>query len=114
MGGSGGSDHWRPPQATEGEQDQDDSCESLRFTTNLAPFEGAPRHEPGTVLSVVPTEVGAGTAFVAVDSDGQMVGTIVERIDSLRRCDARGFSYEAQVTQVTLGTHTVLVRAAGG
>ena len=79
--------------------------------TNLEPVLDAPVHELDAVLAVVPTAAGSGTAFVAVGDDGKPVGTIVERVESLLRCTAFGVSYEAVVTEVFFGTHTVQVRA---
>ena len=111
MGGTGGGDYTVPSGPAVSEQSDADICKSLQFPTNLEPAQGAPVHEPGAVLAVVPTPVGSGTAFVAVDDDGKPVGTIVERVDSLLRCTALGVSYEAVVKEVFLGTHTVQVRA---
>ena len=111
MGGTGGGDHIITAQPAAPERSNEEICRSLRFTTNLEPAQGAPVHELGAVLAVVPTPVGSGTAFVAVDDDGKPVGTIVERVDSLLRCTALGVSYEAVVKEVFLGTHTIQVRA---
>ena len=82
MGGSGGGDGPISARPGQSEPSDEDICRSLRFTTNLEPVSG-PIHELGAVLTVVPTEVGAGTVFVAIDNDRQPVGTIIERTDDL-------------------------------
>ena len=112
MGGSGGGDYPVSPSPGKPEPSGEDLCRSITFTTNLQPEPGGPVHQKGAVLEIVPTVVGAGTAFVAVDGSGEVVGTIVERTDSLQRCTDLGISYEAEVQDVFLGTHTVRVRAA--
>lgn len=112
MGGTGGGDYPISPGPAVSEQSDEDICKALRFTTNFEPAQDATVQGPETVLAVVPTPTGSGTAFVAVDDDGKPVGTIVERVDSLLRCTALGVSYEAVVKEVFLGTHTVQVRAA--
>jgi len=114
MGGSGGSDYSVSPRPGRSEQCDDDGCRSVRFTTNLEPAPNAPIREEGDVLAVVPTPTGGGTAFVAVDVDGEAVGTIVEKTDSLLRCTKSGISYEAVVKDVFLGTYRVLVQASSG
>ena len=111
MGGTGDGGYADRHRPVRHQESQDERCESLRFTTNLAPVEGAPIHESGTVLSVVGTPAGV---FAAVDHDGQMVGTIIERVEMLRRRTDLGVSYEAHVIDQHLGTHTVQVRAASG
>ena len=111
MGGAGGGGYADQHRHAGREEEQDESCKSLRFTTNLAPVDGAPVHKSGTVLSVYVTPAGV---FAAVDHDGKMVGTIIERVEMLRRCTDLGVSYEAEVTDELLGTHTVQVRAASG
>ena len=111
MGGTGDGGYSDRHRHVGQEESQEDSCRSLRFTTNLSPVEGAPIHEPGAVLSVAHTPVGV---FAAVDHDGRIVGTIIERVEMLRRCTGLGVSYEAEVTEQHLGTHTVQVRAASG
>ena len=108
MGGTGGDGGgiYTPPVRT------DDDCSSLDFTTNLQSIPGAPTHERDTLLRVVPITVGSGTAFVAIDSGGAHVGTIVERVGTLIRCTAKGVEYEAQVQDVDIfGIHTVRLRA---
>ena len=114
MGGTGGSDYPVSPRPGRSEQSDEDLCRSLRFTTNLEPSPNGPIRSEGEVLTVVPTATGSGTAFVAVDVDGEAVGTIVERTDSLLRGTNSGTSYEAVVKHVILDTHTVLVRASSG
>lgn len=111
MGGSGGGDPVSPG-IGQSEPSDEDTCRSLRFTTNLEPELSGPIHEMGAILTVVPTEVGAGTVFVAVDNDQQPVGTIIEETDSLLYCTALGVSFEAQVREVNDGTYNVLVRAS--
>ena len=109
MGGSGGGGGGPiiPPRPVS------DSCISLDFTTNLEVTPGAPTHEPGTFLRVIPIISGPGRVFVASDDDGQHVGTIVERIDTLIRCTEQGNEYEAQVQAVDIfGVYTVRVRLA--
>ena len=114
MGGTGGSDYSVSPRPRGPEQSDEDLCRSLRFTTNLEPSPSGPIRDEGDVLTVVPTVTGGGTAFVAVDVDGEAVGTIVEKTDSLLRCTNIGISYEAVVEHVFFDTHTVLVRASSG
>ena len=111
MGGGGGGGYADQHRHAAREEEQDESCKSLRFPTNLAPVDGAPVHKSGTVLSVYVTPAGV---FAAVDHDGKMVGTIIERVEMLRRCTDLGVSYEAEVTDEFLGTHTVEVRAVSG
>lgn len=112
MGGSGGGGYSVAPGPGKPEPSGEDLCRSIAFTTNLQPQPGGPVHQKGAVVAIVPTMVGAGTAFVAVDDSGEAVGTIVERTDALQRCTDLGVSYEAEVQEVFLGTHTVRVRAA--
>lgn len=94
--------------------DEDDSCLSLEFTTNLETIPDAPVHRPSTVLKVVQTSTGFGTVFVVVDSEDRAVGTIVEHLALLLRCMSQGHEYVAEVQSVTSGVHTVRVRALAG
>ncbi len=112
MGGSGGGDYSVSPGPARPESSAEDQCRSLTFRTNLEPNPGGPVHDKGAVFQIVPKVVGAGTAFVAVDNSGEIVGTIVEKTDSLKRCTDLGISYQAEVQDVSLGTHTVQVRAS--
>ncbi len=112
MGGSGGGNYSVSPGPGRPESSAEDVCRSITFTTNLQPERGGPVHQKGAVFVIVPTVVGAGTAFVAVDDSGEVVGTIVERTDSLQRCTDLGISYKAEVQDVFLDTHTVRVSAA--
>ena len=106
-GGGGYSDALRPAGRAESD---DDGCRSRRFRTTLEPVPGASVQEVGAVLAVVPTADASRTVFVAVGDHDQAVGTIVENIDWLLRCTELGVSYEAEVKDVFLGTHDVLVR----
>ena len=94
------------------DQSEEYNCRSLRFETNLEPAPGAAAQEIGAVLPIVPTDVGSGTAFVAVDKDAEPVGTILENIDRLTYCTGLGISFEAEVVNQFFGTHTVKVRAS--
>ncbi len=111
MGGSGGGGYTVSPRPGKPESHDEDFCRPMTFTTNLRPQEGGPVHQKGAVFRIVPTKVGDGTAFVAVDMSSEVVGTIVERIHSLQRCTDLGISYEAEVQDMSFDTHTVKVRA---
>ena len=112
MGGSGGQDY--PVISRPGTPDQSEeyNCRSLRFETNLEPAPSAAAQEIGAVLPIVPTEVGSGITFVAVDEDAEPVGTILENIDRLTFCTGLGISFEAEVVNQFFGTHAVKVRAS--
>ena len=111
MGGSGGGGYPVSPSPAKPEQSDGARCRAITFTTVLQPEPHGPVHQKGAVFEIVPTPVGAGTVFVAVDGSGKAVGTIVERTDSLQRCTDLGISYLAEVEEVFLGAHTVRVRA---
>ena len=110
MSGGGGGGHTDAPRPAGRAESDEDGCRSRRFRTNLEPVPDAPVQEVGAVLAVVPTADASRTVFVAVDGHGQAVGTIVENLDWLLRCTEQGVSYEAEVKEVFLGTHDVLVR----
>ena len=100
----------RRPAASE--QSADNNCSKLRFKTDLEPATGASAQEIGTILPVVRTDLGPGTAFVAIDEAGEPVGTILDNVDRLIHCTALGVSFEAEVINQFFGTHTVKVRAS--
>lgn len=112
MGGGGGGDYRVPTGSGKPELSAEEICMSMSFTTELQPVPRGSIHQKGDVLPVLPTAAGTGTAFVVVDDSGEVVGTIIERTADLQRCTDLGVSFEAEVQEVFLDTHTVLVRAA--
>ena len=110
MSGSGEGEHTDTHGPAGRAESDDDGCRSRRFRTNLEPLPDAPVQEVGAVLEVVPRVEATTTVFVAVDAHGNAVGTILENLDWLVRCTELGVSYEAEVKEVLLNTHDVLVR----
>lgn len=110
MSGSGDGGHTDTHGPVGRAESDEDGCRSRRFRTNLEPLPDAQVQEVGAVLEVVPRVEATTTVFVAVDAHGKAVGTIVENLDWLVRCTELGVVYEAEVREVLLNTHDVLVR----
>lgn len=110
MTGSGEGGHTDTHGPAGRAESDEDGCRSRRFRTNLEPLPDAPVQEVGAVLEVVPRVEATVTVFVVVDAQGKAVGTILENLDWLVRCTELGVSYEAEVREVLLNTHDVLVR----
>jgi hypothetical protein len=106
-GGGGGG-----PGGGFGPSDDRTPCDQLRFRTSVAsPQPAADDLKVGDVLQV---ELNPGPPVVIhlVDSDGNVVGSLITRIADLLRCIQDGFSYEADVKEINGGDFQVDVRPA--
>ena len=111
MGGSSSAKHWQPSREPGGPK-EDDDCLSLQFPENLQMAADGPVHAPGTVLEVMKTQAGSGTVLVAVDDNGEIVGSILNHVPRLLRCMNRGIAYVAQVLDATANVNRVSIRPA--
>jgi hypothetical protein len=90
----------------------DTPCDQLRFRTSIAsPQPAASELKVGDVLRV---ELSSGPPAVIhlVDSNGNVVGSLISRVADLLRCIQDGFDYEAEVMEINGGGIAVDVRPA--
>lgn len=111
MGGSSSDKHWQPSREPGGPTDQDD-CLTLQFSEHLQMAADGPVHAPDTVLEVMKTQAGVGTVLVAVDDNGEIVGSILNQVARLLRCMNRGVAYVAEVLDSTANVNRVSIRPA--
>lgn len=114
MGGSGGGggDYQPTGGGGGGGPEPQPNCAGLMFPTTLEQPHGVPERRRGTVLELVPTPAQGGTVVVAIDDDGNLVGTVVDDLPNLLRCLDAGWAFVAEVVTVNYGIHSVVVRPA--
>lgn len=106
MGGSGGDAYLG---GGSGGGDDSFRCEDLVFTATLNAPPTPVVAAVGEVLDVQIIDVGGGnTAVGAVNSGGNVVGTITDRLPSLLQCLEEGVAFEAVVKRA-IGTTVFVV-----
>jgi hypothetical protein len=111
-GGGGGGGDYRPRGDGGGGSDPQPNCSGLRFATTLEQPHGAPVHGRGAVFELVLTPSGGRVVVVAIDDDGDIIGTVVDELPNLLRCMDSGWAFVAEVVTVNYGIHSVVVRPA--